>query len=555
MPIVYFIVLVGVLVLVHELGHLVWAKYFGVRVLKVSLGFGPRIAGFWRGETEYVISAIPLGGYVRMLGENPWDDVRPKDLEQSFGNLRLWRRCVIVVAGPLMNLMFPILLYFVVFLGDDALTPAAIGTVFPDRPADGHLLPGDVVTAIDGKPVSTFYDLTRRVEKSPGQPLRFKLQRGPESLEQVITPLPSTRERPLERNEEVGRIGIMPQHPQGVIGVASPGSAASSAQLRTFDVVVAAAGRPVRRFIDIEPALAQHPRGLLPVTYLRPVSVPNALAGLVELEVYEPRVTTLTPEPGRTGPVTTRCGIESADLYVSDVTPGSPEYQAGLRPGDRLLSLDGTPIRLWETFLEDLKTGRGKRHQLTWQRGDTQLEGSFTLAHQHGVTTEGQVYDRYVVGIRNWVPARVDGLVPNPDPISYALREAFRATADVVQLTLFSVVRLFQGRLTMKSIGGPLTVFEVAGTAAQQGTLNYLTLMAFISINLGLINLLPVPLLDGGHLMFFLVEAIVRRPISSRVREYAHVAGLAFLVGIMVLAFKNDIERQWPQIVAQIRSR
>jgi regulator of sigma E protease len=347
----------------------------------------------------------------------------------------------------------------------------------------------------------------------------------------------------------------MPQHPQGVIGVASPLSAASSAQLRTFDVVVAAAGRPVRRFIDIEPALALHPRGLLPVTYLRPTSVPYALGGLVELDVYEPRVTTLTPEPGRTGPVMTRCGIESADLYVSDVTPGTPEYQAGLRPGDRLLSLDGTPIRMWATFLEDLKTGRGKRHQLTWQRGDAQLEGSFTLAHQHGVTAEGQVYDRYVVGMRNWVPTRVDALVPNPAPISYALREAFRATADVVQLTLFSVVRLFQGRLTMKSIGGPLTVFEVAGTAAQQGTLNYLTLMAFISINLGLINLLPVPLLDGGHLMFFLVEAIVRRPISSRVREYAHIAGLAFLVGIMVLAFKNDIERQWPQIVAQITSR
>jgi regulator of sigma E protease len=154
--------------------------------------------------------------------------------------------------------------------------------------------------------------------------------------------------------------------------------------------------------------------------------------------------------------------------------------------------------------------------------------------------------------MRNWAPARADAPVANPEPIFYAMREAFRGTADVVQLTLYSVLRLLQGRLTMKSIGGPLTVFEVTGTAAQQGTLNYLTLMAFISINLGLINLLPVPLLDGGHLMFFVVEAIVRRPVSIRVREYAHIAGLAFLIGIMILAFKNDIERQWPEIVAQM---
>jgi regulator of sigma E protease len=551
MPIVYFIVLVGVLVLVHELGHLVWAKYFGVRVLKVSLGFGPRIAGFWRGDTEYVISAIPLGGYVRMLGENPWDDVRPKDAEHSFANLRLWRRCVIVVAGPLMNLLFPILLYFVVYLGDDTLTPAVVGTVFPDRPADGKLKPGDIVTAIDDKPITTFYDLSRRVEHSPGKPLKFRVKRGDQTLEETVTPVRSQRERPLERSEEVGRVGVMPHHPLGAIGVISPKSAANSARLRTFDLIVSAAGRPVRRFMDLEKALDQNTSSLVPITFLRPVSIEGALGGLIDLDIYEPRLTTITPEPGH-GSGLERTGMESADLYVSDVTSGSPEHAAGLLPGDRLLTLDGRPIRLWATFLEDLKAERGKRHVLTWRRNDREYTSSLSLAHQRGVTDEGQVYDRYVVGMRNWAPARADAPVPNPEPIFYALREAFRGTADVVQLTLYSVLRLLQGRLTMKSIGGPLTVFEVTGTAAQQGTLNYLTLMAFISINLGLINLLPVPLLDGGHLMFFVVEAIVRRPVSARVREYAHIAGLAFLIGIMILAFKNDIERQWPEIVAQM---
>jgi regulator of sigma E protease len=551
MPVIYFIVLVGVLVFVHELGHLVWAKYFGVRVLKVSLGFGPRIAGFRRGETEYVISLVPLGGYVRMLGENPWDDVRVRDAKRSFANLRLWRRCVIVVAGPLMNLFFPILLYFVVFLGDDVLTPATIGSVFPDRPADGKLEPGDIVTAIDGKPITTFYDLSRIVERNPGRDLRFSVKRGDQTLEQTLTPVRSVKERPLERSDEVGRVGVMSQHPLAVIGLISPGSPASAASLRTFDIIVAAAGRPVRRFIDLEVALGNNQGVLVPVSFLRPTPVPQALGGLADLEIYEPRVTTLTPEPGR-GSALARSGIEAADLYVNSVTAGSPEQRLGLQSGDRLLTLDGRPLRAWATFLEDLKAERGKRHTLTWRRGDQELSGSFALAHQRGVTDEGQVYDRYVVGIRNWVPARADKPVPNPQPLVYAFREAIRATSDVVELTLFSVVRLFQGRLTMKSIGGPLTVFEVAGTAAQEGALNYLTLMAFISINLGLINLLPVPLLDGGHLMFFLVEAVARRPISVRFREYAHIAGLVFLLGIMILAVKNDLERQWPEIVSQL---
>ena len=144
--------------------------------------------------------------------------------------------------------------------------------------------------------------------------------------------------------------------------------------------------------------------------------------------------------------------------------------------------------------------------------------------------------------------------VPNPHPVLYALRQAFRETAEVLELTTYSIVRLFQGRLTMKSIGGPLTMFEATGTAAREGALNYLTLMAFISINLGLINLLPIPLLDGGHLLFFAIEAVARRPVSVRVREYASIAGLAVLVLLMVLAFKNDIERQWPHIVDAVTS-
>jgi regulator of sigma E protease len=548
MPFVYFIVMVGVLVFVHELGHFLWAKLFGVRVLRFSLGFGPRIAGFHHGGTEYVLSALPLGGYVRMLGENPRDEVGARDHQSSLAHKSIFRRVVITVGGPLMSLVFPIGLYFVVFLGDTQMTPASVGVVFPNRPAGDKLLAGDRIVSIDGDEIETFYDLTRIVERSAGKPLRFGVERQGERFEETITPAADVKEMPLEVEQRVGRIGIVPQHPQAVIGVTSPTSPAAAARLRTFDVVTAAAGRPTERFIDFERVLSRNTGTLVPLSYLRPLPVPNALGGLCELDVYEPRVAALTPEPGQ-GDALARAGLESADLYVSHVAVGSPEHHIGLLPGDRLLELDGKPIAMWPLLLEDLRAGRGAEHTLRWRRGAETHEARFALEHEHGVSEHGQGYDRYLVGIRNWMPARADAPVANPHPITYAAREAVRATADVIDLTLTSILRLLQGRLSIKSIGGPLTIFDVAGTAARQGALNYLTLMAFISINLGLINLLPIPLLDGGHLLFLLYEAVVRRPLSLKVREYAHIAGLLMLLAIMILAFKNDIERQWPQIV------
>jgi regulator of sigma E protease len=552
MPFVYFIVMVGVLVFVHELGHFLWAKVFGVRVLRFSLGFGPRIVGFQRGGTEYVLSALPLGGYVRMLGENPRDDVRPRDERGSFAHQSIWRRVVITIGGPAMNLVFPVLLYFVVFLGDTKLTPATVGRVFPGRPAYGLLHPGDRVAAIDGEPVDTFDELTRAIERSPGRPLRLSVRRGSDQVDVRVTPVSSIRELPLDVREQIGRIGVAPQHPLGVIGVRTTTSPAAAARLRTFDVVIAAAGRPITRFIDLQEVLGKNQGTLAPLTYLRPTPVPAALGGLVDLDVYDPHVATLTPEPGA-GDALMRAGIELDDLYVSQVTVGSPEHRAGVLPGDRLLELDGKPIEMWATFMEDLRGARGKPHVLRWRRGDEEMSGRFSLQHDSGVTEYGQDYDRYLVGIRNWLPTRLDTAVPNPHPIAYAIRESIRATAEVVQLTSFSVLRLLQGRLSIKSLGGPLTIFEVAGTAAREGALNYLTLMAFISINLGLINLVPVPLLDGGHLAFLVYEGVVRRPISVRVREYAHIAGLLLLLAVMALAFINDVERQWPDIVDGLR--
>lgn len=556
MEVVYFIVLVGVLIFVHELGHFAWAKFFGVRVLKFSLGFGPRIAGFTRGGTEYVIAAFPLGGYVRMLGESPYDEIAEEDRGKAFSEQPLVKRVIIVFAGPLMNLIFPIALLFVVFLGDTEMTPAVIGTVFPDRPADGVLHPGDRVIRADGDPVSTFYELARVIHAHPEVPVELVIERDDERRTFTVTPVLARTPRPLDLFDEVGRIGIKPHHPLAVIGVMSPSSPAAAARLRTFDRVIAAGGRPIERWIDLEESIGRNHGAMVPVTYMRPTRVEGALGGLAELEIYEPHVATLTPEPGP-GDGLTRAGIEPVDLYVSQVTARSPEDDSGVRPGDRLVSVDGRAIRLWATFVEDVELEPDRPHELIWRRGDQQVTRRYRLRAARVVT--GDEWDQRVLvmdaetgrqygTLGNWRPTVLDPSIPNPNPVAYAADQALRVTWELVELTVYSVVRLLTGRLSVRAIGGPLRVMEATGAAAREGPLNYLSLMAFISINLGLINLLPIPMLDGGHLLFFFLEAVARRPVGTRVREYASLVGLVLLIMLMVLAFKNDIERQWPRI-------
>lgn len=542
MGVVYFVVLVGALVFVHELGHFLFAKAFGVRVLKFSVGFGPAIAGFRAGETEYVLGIVPIGGYVRMWGELPSDEVREEDKARSFDGRPLWQRAAIVLAGPAMNLLFPLLLFFVVFLGDDRLTPPVIGTVFPGRPADGVLFTGDEVLSIDGEEVATFEDVRNKIRNRPGETLVIRLRRGETELEVALTPAETEHFLELERVETIGRVGIDPYRRSPVIGVI-PGGAAHAAGLRSFDVVVAVQGTRVDDYEDLSLALADTP-SLISITYLRPVRT-RALGGLVELATFTPHVANVNPARTRAeGPL--RIGIEPADLYVHRVELDSPEARLGLQPGDRIIALDGEPMRLWPSFVAGLRASPGQPHTLLWRRGQELHEGTLTLAQERGVTEHGQAYERTHLAMSGWMPLRVDDAVDNPSVFSHACRRAWEETSEMVSLTVTSVLRLFQGRVGVSTIGGPLMMFDAAGQAAEQGATNYLKLMAFISVNLGLLNLLPIPLLDGGQLMFLAVEASTRRRIGVRIRRIASIIGFFILLLLMGLAIKNDVDRLFP---------
>ena len=560
MDLLYFIVLISTLIFVHELGHFMFAKLFGVKVLTFSLGFGPKILRLRGQETEYCVGLLPMGGYVRMLESSRNDIVLPENRHRTFESLALFKRVLIVLAGPLMNLLFPVLLYFAVFMGSLPSLPSTVGGVLPGHPADGHLRPGDRIMSIDGQDVATFGEVRRIVARNPSKLLVFKVFRdnkhveveivarevvGPDRLNEGLVP----NEQDIGTYERVGAVGIQSSAPAAVVGVPDTNSPAWRAGLRTFDVITHIAGQPVRRFMDLEQELSSNRGETVPVTYLRPVPVQDALGGLSTMAVYESGMVALTPFP--TGQdLLARTGMELADLYVSEIPEDAPLYQAGLRVGDKILKVDGEPVLAWATFTERLWKGKDQAHRVEWRSArDGQVRpGKFRMRREDFTDENGQSFARYRLLAQHWVPLAPEQRVEHPAPVSYALAKAVDKTVDVTRFILDLIAKAAQGRISLDSLSGPITIYEIAGQEGRKGTDYFIWVMALLSINLGLLNLLPIPVLDGGHLLFFSVEALLRRPIPLRVREVAHLLGLSVLVLLMGVAFKNDIEKRWDVI-------
>ncbi|HZO13231.1 MAG TPA: RIP metalloprotease RseP [Polyangiaceae bacterium] len=552
MDLVYFAIVVSVLIFVHELGHFVWAKIFGVKVLMFSIGFGPKIVRLRGRETEYCIGMLPLGGFVKMLEEKRQEPVLPEDKARTFEAQALWKRAIIILAGPAMSIVFPVLLYVGVFAGESEFAPPTIGVVVPGHAAWGKLLPGDRVLEIDGVRITTFAELQRTVRKSPGRELKLKVFRNNEHVDVALTPDERIDEKALGIVEKVGSIGVGPHQPAAVIGILNKDSPAWRAGLRTFDVITEVRGQPVATYADLEKLLSENRGETVPVTYLRPAHVENALGTLSDLYVYESGLAALTPESSA-GDLTERTGIEVADLYIANVEESSPEYRADMRTGDRLLSIDNVDVSSWAMYVEVMQSMPARAHTITWLRNDQRMTASVhprleTLADDYGQTPM-----RPMLGARNWTPRVPEKPVGRPSLFRYAFPSALDETVDVIRFIVVGIAQIARGELGLSTLGGPITVYDVIMQERQKGGSYLLWAMAIISINLGLINLLPIPALDGGHLVFLGIEAVARRPVPLRVREVASLLGLCVLVVLMGLAVKNDVEKRWDIIAAQAK--
>lgn len=564
MDLLYFVLLVSSLIFIHESGHFAFAKIFGVKVLTFSIGFGPKVVRIRGKETEYCIGLLPFGGFVKMLEESKTKEpILPEDRLRTFEAQALWKRVVIVLAGPAMNVLFPVALYTSVFLDETQFLPPTVGVVVPGKPADGKLEPGDRIASVDGEPIISKEELDRMIEPRAGKPVRLGVERDGKTLDITVTPADEAKVRELDIVEHRGQLGFDSHFPAAVVGIARR-DAPAAAGLRTFDMVTAVNGKRIERFVDLVDTLSANRGDQIVVSYLRPVDAPRALGGLEDVGLLEPGAATLTPLPptpgavapadenARAADVLERTGIESADMYVAFVPEASSEWLAGLRPGDRITTLDGAPQRLWLAMRDTLVASADKRHELQWVRDGVAMRGFFNLRRERWDDEFGQHYEKYVFRTDHWMPPAADRPVANPHPLTYAIRRGVEETRSVVKFISVGLLRLAEGRVSLSSVSGPITMYDIAGKAGARGAADFVWTMAVISVNVGLINLLPIPVLDGGHLLFFLLEALRRRPLPMRIREVASLVGVVMLGLIILVAFKNDVERRWDVIVSQV---
>lgn len=561
MGFLWFLLCVGPLIFVHELGHFLVAKACGVKVLKFSLGFGPRLVGFTRGDTEYVVSALPLGGYVRMAGEVPGEEIPPEEQATSFTHQAPWKRALISAAGPFASLAFPVLVYFFVFVGTHQEISNRVGTVEAGLPAaEAGLEPGDRILAVDGEPVRTFRELQTALEPTHGRQVALQVERDDQVLIKRLVPRTVTETNPIETRTR-GVVGISPYRRPVVVGVPAD-SAAHEAGLRTFDRIVGIGNAEVAELADLRGALARAGAGPLTVKVERLAEGESWPSPEALMAGTEPKLSVHTLEvPRQEGEGLSALGVESAETWVAEVVPDSPAAQAGIEAGDRLGTFNGTKLASAAQLGILLEAQGDKPFQLTFakQGSDTWTEVTIAQAEvvrRNSLGAEQKVLD---LGVRRRAvpPASVE----KPEEITVkvgpleSLSKSFLIVPEITGAMVKGIGALFTMEDGHKQVGSVLLIADLASQSAAQGLDAFLGMMAMISINLGVINLLPIPILDGFALLSALWEQIRRRPIPARAREVANMVGLAMLVMLMGLALFNDFQRKRAQYAdAQERS-
>lgn len=551
------VLLLGGLIFVHELGHFLVAKALGVKVVRFSVGFGPRLFGFTVGETEYRVAVLPLGGYVKMAGDDPSAVPSPEDQGRGFLEQSPFRRFLIAVAGPAANLLFPILLYLGIGLLQNGkpVPGPVVGTVSPGSPAAvAGLQPGDRILTVTGPGGRThairwFGDLREAVSPHPDQPLRFEVERDGRRLPPfTVTPAAEKESNPVETVTR-GIIGVMPSYAPALVAPASPGAAGP---VEPFDLVVQAAGKPVRHLGDLDRALAAAACAPIDLQVLRERPAVTPAGGAAARPVpsdaaWEPRSFAAVPTCAGGAP-----SLVPADptlsAFVAQVLPGSPAEAAGLRRGDDIVAVNGKPVRSFRDLnahAADFEAGKPVALGLAGGRTVSLVP----VEQQVRDEATGETIRRLALGFlpASRGPVKPAELLADQVALRLPFDELLATSAghlwDVTRLTVLGIGRILTGDISFKTVGGPIMLFSIAAQAAEEGVESFLFKMALISVNLGLMNLVPIPVLDGGHIAACAVEAVTRRRISVRAREIANLVGLALLFLLMIAVFKNDIAR------------
>ena len=443
-----FIVVLGILVFFHELGHFIVARFFGVGVEKFSLGFGPRILGKTIGMTDYRISAVPLGGYVKMVGEDPDVEIEPENLSLSFTHKHVFKRICIVAAGPISNLLLAVVIFlgFFLIVGIEDVTPVIRGIDKNGAAYQSGLKKDDLILSIDSKPVLSWYDINKAVEGAEDDALLLRVKRGENIFEAEVVPGKKT-------------------------------------------------GKDI--FGD-------------EIAYLSfgAYAMPDLAA------------------------------------VVGNVSADSPAEKSGLKKGDKIVAIDEKPIEAWDEMRKLVVASDGKPLLFEVLRNGEMLRVTLTPALREQKNILGQTQKQYLIGISTTSTEldKTDRILRRLDFFG-AVAESFRRTYFVAEISIMGIVKMINGSISRDNLGGPIMIAQIAGKQAKEGLDKFIQFIAFISINLAVLNFLPIPILDGGHLLFFACELVLRRPLSLRVREVAQQGGLFVLILLMAFVFYNDIAR------------
>lgn len=540
--IVPFVILLGILIFVHELGHFLVARWCGVRVEVFSLGFGKKLLTYKKGDTTYALSMIPLGGYVKMFGEQNGEGISEEDKKVSFTHKNVWQRIAIVLAGPLMNFFFAILVFFAVALiGEDAKIPV-LGDVTKDSPAyTAGFRSGDQILTINQKPITTWEDVQNALSLKESHDLHLDVQVKREGSGESATVSTIAKPEPnpnvLSSFDYIASVdGISPYSKGTTIGVLES-SPLKALGLRTGDTILSINGNRVAYWRQLEGTLAG-------INAQEPLTLEVLGQREGDKEAKTITVTMAASESLKSFSLAS-LGLESSDLYLSRVVEGSPAEAAGLRAGDRLVKINDVVLTRWEDVLNNIKSFDGKKPValgILRDGKETQLEITPKMTTQ--MTASGAEEKRYTIGISPIpnIAAPEIMTLRSSGPVD-ALIRGTEKTWDVTVMTVMSFVRLFQAKISPKNIGGVISIGQAASETFKIGITQFLQMMAIISVNLFVLNLLPVPVLDGGHLVFYVIELVKGAPLSMRKMEVAQQVGLAILMSLMIFALFNDFTR------------